>query len=399
MKKFILIFVIVIIIGIVGIVYFFSNQYKKQDQLVIEAAPEYTSIPFKYSTSGHILIDAKIDDSQKKYSFILDTGASNHIFTNFPSEKIGSSIGRKISKDVNGKTTFPKIHSIANLEFGGIQLKKIAFSKANIKFPCSENIYGIIGKNIMHHFAWQFDFQNKVIHIAKEAKFLPNTNEESIKIKIETNIYSHHIYLPIQIGKSVKTDIVLDTGFNGPLILNPKIIDQLYEIKKIDILGEASKGIGGQSNSKQYLVNIDSLSIGKKHQLLLNTITAKTNKDSSFKAIGLGVLKNFLVTIDWKNKMLILSKQTNNQNFKLKGFGVNLGYTDEVYIKSVIKDSRSYHLGLRPNMKGFLVNGKLITNEEDLCLFENQLSHIDTLTLSFPKLKKDFLLSKEYYDY
>ncbi|WP_299221375.1 hypothetical protein [uncultured Aquimarina sp.] len=398
-KKHILITMLLLVLLLIGGVYFLMNNYKKQDQLTISNAPNNISIPFRYSSGGHMLIDVKIDSSKKTYPFILDTGASNYLFYNFPEEKIEKSIGRGISMDPNGKIFFPKIFNIPFLEISGIKLENIAFNKSPTQFSCTETIYGIIGKNIMRHFAWQFDFQHNRIYIAKESKLLPKHQEEGIQLKLRENKFSHHLYIPIYLSDNTKTRLILDTGMSDILKLSTKEIASLQFAKKINILGEGSRGLGGKSNSKQYLVNLENLYLGKNKAFLIPTITTKISEKSSFKALGLGFLKNFVVTIDWSTASLTLYQKTKNLELTEKNFGLSFGFEEEIYIKSVIEGSKAHILGITPNMKGFLINDKPIKTVTQFCEFKSVKKQLDSLKLTFKDTNKEYILSRELYNY
>ncbi|WP_091406962.1 aspartyl protease family protein [Aquimarina amphilecti] len=385
----------VLVVCLTVFVFFFINHYKKLDQLTIKRTSEVNSIPFRYSSSGHILIDLNIDNSGKTYPFILDTGASNYLFHNFPTKNIGKSIGKGISKDTNGKISFPKIYTIPFLKIGDTELEDIAFSISTTKFNCSEEIYGIIGKNIMRHFVWQIDFQNKIIHIAKDIKYLSKNKEKEIKIKLQENKFSHHLYIPLYIESNLKTKIILDTGLGGNMSLSPKEIDKLTSTKeKRNILGEGSRGLGGKSDSKQYLLHFNSLFLGKNKELPISDISVKVSEKSSFKAIGVGVLKNFLVTIDWTNKMLTLVQKTKTMNFAETGFGIRFGFEQELYIRSIIEGSKAHSIGLKPYMKEFLINGKSIETVEQFCSFNAIKDTLNNMEIKFTKSEKVYYLNK-----
>ncbi|WP_298319654.1 hypothetical protein [uncultured Aquimarina sp.] len=400
-KKKHIIGMIVLVIFLISGLYlcFLMNNYKIQDKLTISRAPNNISIPFRYSSDGHMLIDVKIDNSNKTYPFILDTGASNYLFQSFPKEKIGKSIGRGIGMDPNGKIFFPKIFNIPFLDVSGIELKNIAFNKSPSEFPCTENIYGIIGKNIMRHFAWQLDFQDNKIYIAKESTLLPKQEEEGIQLKLKENRFSHHLYIPIYLSDNTKARLIVDTGMSGILKLSTKEIASLPFAKKINILGEGSRGLGGKSNSKQYLVNLENLHLGKKKTFLIPTITTKISEKSSFRALGLGFLKKFVVTIDWTTSSITLYQKTKNLELTEKDFGVSFGFEEEIYIKSVIEGSKAHALGITPNMKGFSINNNPIKTVAQFCEFKSVKKQLDSLKLTFKDTNKEYILSRELYNY
>nr|WP_319400411.1 hypothetical protein [uncultured Carboxylicivirga sp.] len=88
-KKVLILTSVVILLTFVGAAYFLysiSRSFKKLNQGVLSSEFVTDTIPFRYSCSGHILIDVKVNEGKSFSLFILDSGASNIVFKRFSEE-------------------------------------------------------------------------------------------------------------------------------------------------------------------------------------------------------------------------------------------------------------------------------------------------------------------------
>lgn len=388
----ILLLIPILLIGL-GII-----QYKILDRGTVVAAPKVTSIPFRLSTDGAMLIDIALDQSGKKYAFVLDTGACNFMYQNFPKEKAGLPIFMGMTRDTNGILNFPVIKTMPFVAFGGIQIEDASFMKINHSFNCFDNEYGIIGKNIMRHFAWYFDYSNKMIHIAKKRSDLPKIANEGTMVNLSINPWSHHMNMPVRFHDTIERNLLLDTGMAGSIAFTEEMVKHFPNKDTLPIIGEGSRGLGGIPQNVQYLMPIKQLHIGTDNDLVLRDFLVKVKEKSSFKAVGMKFFKKFNFTLDWQDGIAIFNQQLPTNPLNERDFGIRLAYdTDSVYIRSVIKGSKADLIGIRPNMKVSAMNNRSITTENEFCTMKNAIKSSDTLRLTLQNTKKDIVLEK--FDY
>lgn len=372
------------IIGIIAIWIQFSN-FKKLEKVEIENFSITDTIPFSYSNSGHILIDVKVEGSERTYPFILDSGASNMIFENKSSEFNFKNNGIGIGIGVNGSFFFTSIKKVDSFKIETLEFENFNVAEIKQSFDCFDCIYGIIGTGLMHQLNWQIDFQNKKIIVSKEFKNL-NIGTNKIELKLRENQFSHHIQLPIRFSeKSPFSYVNVDLGNSGNLSLNENLIlkDSLdLEFRKVN--GFRTSGLGDSktrvSNDKIYLAK--TLFFGANFNI--DNFSFKSNPNS-LDLLGLGFFKNYKTTISWQHKKLILEPYNNKSDFLGKSFGFSYKYdedTQKVLVSSIIEKSVAEKRDLILNSEIISLNNLTQIDKSNFCEIGEIMAVNDTIYLS-----------------
>lgn len=302
------------------------------------------------------LIIVPVTIGGKEYRFLFDTGAPFSVSDQLQKDnnfKIVSK-GNIVDSDYNRK----KVHwvqvdsiSISNVSF----LNQTAFIgdfDANPIMKCLE-IDGIIGSNIIRQYNWTIDQEQNTLSLSSKIEI--NTFKESIVIPFKTD-YQYNMFIDVYIGQSKVKNILVDYGSNGSIALNDEIFTAL---KEKNIISETfiEKGInqsgiiGKPVVLKREITYSDSVRTNSLH---FRSVMIRTGKTAS---IGNDLLSRFIVTIDWSNKKLYLSKSGKEVD-RVGSAGFRLGHSIEkgVYIQSVMEKSDAYYKGIRPNMKIFKID-------------------------------------------
>lgn len=374
-------------------VFILYSNFKKLETVDIENTFVRDSIPFYYSSTGHILIDVEIQDSKKTYPFILDSGASNMIFTPNTSIFNFENNGFDLGKGANGKYFFTRIKKVNRIKIQSLIFKNFNVSEVNHNFDCMENIYGIIGLGLMHNLNWQIDFQNKMIIVNKDMTDF-NFSKERIELLLNENRFSHHLYLPLQLspqGSLIRVNV--DLGNNGNLSLKEsEVVKDSLELKTKNIKGTQLTGLGEDnytiSNEKEYIT--DKLILDLSYEVANFPFSTNTN---SLNLLGLGFFKKFKTTISWSNKLLILEPYDDYLNFIDKTFGFDIKYDEngDIIINSIIEDTPASKNKLPLYSKVIAVNDIHNIKKIDLCILKEIIKSNDTINL---KLKKNDIVRK-----
>ena len=302
------------------------------------------------------LIIVPVTIGGKEYRFLFDTGAPFSVSDQLQKDnnfKIVSK-GNIVDSDYNRK----KVHwvqvdsiSISNVSF----LNQTAFIgdfDANPIMKCLE-IDGIIGSNIIRQYNWTIDQEQNTLSLSSKIEI--NTFKESIVIPFKTD-YQYNMFIDVYIGQSKVKNILVDYGSNGSIALNDEIFTAL---KEKNIISETfiEKGInqsgiiGKPVVLKREITYSDSVRTNSLH---FRSVMIRTGKTAS---IGNDLLSRFIVTIDWSNKKLYLSKSGKEVD-RVGSAGFRLGHSIEkgVYVQSVMEKSDAYYKGIRPNMKIFKID-------------------------------------------
>lgn len=334
-------------------------------------------IHYRYSTMGHIIIDVNINNSKETYPFILDSGASTYVFDNFLEYNYLPSIGKSPVIGSGGGGFLSSIYQIDTLALGKIRFNSVATkSIAKLPIPCTDNIYGILGKEVMQHLIWQIDFENQQILVATDKEQL-NFNKNAHIISLTENQYGHQLYTKVQIGKdTIEKQFTIDLGNNGYASTNIEILSSQNN-NKINIEGSNSTGLDGDYKATAFLQEVSNFKMG---DLAVPNFSVYASK-SPMNLLGLGFFKNYRTTISWKDKKLILEPYE-NQYFGRKGFGYSARFDEQenaLLVKAIYEGLQADSLGIQPGDKILSLNGQIIDKASKYCNFDYK--GIDELTL------------------
>ncbi|WP_299838216.1 aspartyl protease family protein [uncultured Tenacibaculum sp.] len=400
--------VIAFLIGILivfggGTLYYFIKQQEKlgEGELFFGEKTSVT-IPFYYSTSGHILIDVKFENSKKAYPFILDSGASNFIFKHHSSEFELESNGKAIGRGATGNFFLTSIKKVDAIEIDNIRIENLNFKEIEFNFNCSDEIYGLIGNGTMKHIDWQIDFEKQEIIMTQslnDLKFGDNT----IEVPLNINKSSFHIRTSLQFSKEKKYKRALvDLGNNGVLSLVEKdVLKDSLNLQTRKILGRRSEGLGGESKSSstEKLVLLDSLFF-KNTDFNVQKVPAVMSP-SSMNLLGLGFLKKYKTTLSWKSKKMILEPYDSVPNFIWKSNGLGTKFdkeTQKLIVKSILNNSSASVQNVPLKAEILAINDTPITSEDVVCEFRSKKDTSDSLKIKIKHNNsvKEIVLTKEH---
>jgi hypothetical protein len=179
----------------------------------------------------------------------------------------------------------------------------------SIKKKTGRDIFGILGSDFFKGKTIKIDFKNKVLSLVKQSDSKnaeTNKNQNRLVFKIDyskPNVFGSEIVLPV----------------GNEILLNGKKIKSLFDTGNafpISILSSGIKELGFETPEKETvkpsqvksvkffdyeMVDVPSVSVGK------NSSLDRDTKDFG-SIVGIGILQNFTVTFDYKNKLIILEK-------------------------------------------------------------------------------------------
>lgn len=384
------------------LIYNVLNQHEKlgSGELINETVLD--TIPFTYSSSGHMLIQVNIEGSNQSYPFILDSGASNFIFSNHVDEFDLDANGYGFGIGANGNFFFTKIREIDSLQIGNLKFKNLNADQKEFNFSCTEKTYGLIGIGVMRHLVWQIDFKNKTILVSKKLKDLPFC-KNLIEIPLLRNKKSNHLKAVIQFKKDGKTKSALvDLGSNSGLTIKEKtILRDSLPLNSKSINGSLSQGLGGDnsSESKEKIYLLDSL--------FFNNTTFSVTKfpvnstPGGLSLLGLGFFENYKTTISWEDEKMILEPYDSVQNFIWKTAGFSAKFDKDlqkVIIKSITENTAASNSKIPLNAEIISINQHVFTDEASYCDYRGAKIKPDTLNLKVKNsvgIIKEFIIIKE----
>ncbi len=352
----------------------------------------YETFPLIYTSTKHLIIDVTIEG--KNYPFLIDSAAGTVIFDNLIETYTPELITQRKIYGINGKPIPSKVVLIKHLAIGNIQFEEvIANHVGRLPITCSENIYGILGRDIMRFLIWQFDFQKGKITVVldKEQLIIPHN---SFKIPIKKHPKNFVLSVDTTLDSIALPNIIIDTGSNAYLSTSFNSLIEL-NYKQGNIKGMGSIGLGGASYRKSAFSNIDNFCL---QDLCIQSISTDIS-ENSLDLLGLGFFKNYLTTINWKDQELILSPYE-KQNFYYEGFGIKPVFDKTIgklLIKSIVENSIAEHVGLTLGDTIISINKVKMQDQRSFCNLN--YTSLDSLNMEVYKYGKlnDFVLKKHPY--
>ena len=320
----------------------------------------YDEIPFS-DKLGYFTIQVKIDTSS--YEYIFDTGGYNTVTTKImDNAKLRSLMEVEVGSSNKIKSKI-KLSKVPLLQIGKAQFENVGVFNFDFSASTVINCYtngGLIGKSVIGEAVWQIDYKKSVIRVSDNLAKMPNLdNSEKIKIELDKTL---NPFLKLTInGKEEK--FMLDFGFGGLISLTEKTASSIKSANKLTIEGEGNIGANGILNEKTYVNLLETLTIGKSE---LKNKVAYSSKSNNYNLLGSELTKFFIVTLNFKDKELILTPYADVENsFETFGFNINLD-SNKIYVNKLFNGLNAQKIGLLLNDEIINVNGKQL-NEFSLC--------------------------------
>lgn len=359
----------------------------------------YLELPYEVQF-GWIILKAKVNNSEKEYNFIFDTGALSMI-----SEHLIPEVGLKdgttmVSLDVNENKIFG-LTFLTDMQIGQLKLSNVRIDATKSEVfsrRCDLQIDGIIGSNILNQGFFYFNpLENKLV-ITNQKALLPKSDfSKPIRIKR----FMGQPYIKI---KGYRSEwLKLDTGnADGDIFINEnsKIIDN----KKDKLLKQKTYTIKGLSSDVIKTVSFYNRMI-KIGDLEFMTPIKQFSRKEGKGNIGNNLVLLNKVIIDIPNNKLYLKpikpikiKETiSNINFIYKGNNILIG--------ALTKNSKIEKMGLKVNDTIDKLNNYRVNEIKDECQFSDFINknknNFFPLHLEVKKantVEKYFISKQDYYE-
>lgn len=268
-------------------------------------------LAFREGPGGLVLITGNVN-GLGNVDFILDTGAPVTVLLDGPGSKalkLDTSKARKLGSDDNPATPFGVITPGFSIDFGGVafsDLTAVVIPQATL--PCQErfaaiNFHGVIGADLFKRFAVEIDHASKRVRLHDPKQWQPQGGTV-----LPLTFQNGHIYTDLAVtlnGAKVPVHVHVDTGKNDALALvagsKPEIVMPTEgEMRKACLVQgtidtrrgaplEVSLGALSAKEVAPTYENRDQLQLGHRHG-----------------AIGIGLLKRYVTTFDYKGKRMLL---------------------------------------------------------------------------------------------
>lgn len=296
-----------------------------------------TELPFTY-IDERICIQAKINNSDKDFSFILDTYAPclirESLISSIPLDTLD--LTEQMGQQLEGSMMKPLFPIYNTLGLGKVTFKDIG---AMVMREDEDNAFlrvledGLIGSNLLKCCVWQFNFKDKKMVITDQISMLDHLTD-AIQIPFKPISIQQSPNIQVVLNNKEKIDVQFDTGSKGFLTFSSASL--LSMVDSGDAVAVFRRSISPVKRTNEeietyHFVKLEMLTLGNStfHDLPVGVYQAQETKEETKGSIGIEFMKYFIVTLDWPEKQIYL-KQTEDKALKqnIRTFGLTYDYFD-----------------------------------------------------------------------
>lgn len=320
-------------------------------------------IPFELKT--HIIVvKVKINDSNREFDFIVDTGGRMLVDRKIASELHLERKGFGVKMD--------------SLTAAGFRIEEVSCS-TGFDFEHLERLkgfplHGMIGSDLLERFKVTFDYKKSHIILSSDTRPLskpaPGTG---YLLPLKNHPLNNSPMVKIKLNRHRETEAIIDTGQPFALALPLEFLHRLNILEGKDWI--KSKGIIYKwpmtSPDTNYLYRVRSLGIETLEIKDPLTFTSIHPPPLNVPLLGMDFLAQFIVTINYPRDEILLVRRK-EMVFKTNDYSIGLRArkkiaTNGISVQGVWTGSPADEAGIRVRDEIVKVNGKPVTSDN---LFE-----------------------------
>lgn len=297
-------------------------------------------------TKNNNLVIVSVKINGKDYNFIFDTGASFNVVSTELSAALGLKpvASMKVSNS-QGTSSNKDFIVLDTVSIAGVAFYKQLCVVSDLKsIDCMfNNIDGIIGLKLMQKATWFINNEKSEITLTNNKNNLPqmlNAKSMALTIKDKTP------YIDCAIDGFRHTEIEFDLGSANGFSLDKKHMTNPNGLSNnIYSIGNASKGLDGSGK-------VDTTFYIKKQNLQFGNVSIPTEQFVKVKTghssiIGMKILKNYNIVLDWNQKQILLDKinDIGTETINPSGFKYNK-VGSQIQVVEIFANSNAAKAGL-----------------------------------------------------
>ncbi len=293
--------------------------------IIIEREASVTHLPVELR-NGKLHIEATVDG--RTGGFLFDTGSPTVFTKRFADTLDLEVVGTNIGADSHGKQVMMEIAIVDRLTLGNLTFRKVPvlihdFSNNDMGRCLIGN--GLIGSEIFSANAWRIDTQAKRLSIAQSASDLPALTGETLSTALYDTGYPHAPIIDYSVG-DLADKAMFDTGNGANISFFEKAADH-PSVQASIVPGTRARGEGYEGESAGGLSKRGPLRRFETAEVSFSS--GKLDATESIVRImpptlfGAGLLRSYIVTLDYPGKQMFLEKRTEPEAIRPDpGYGI-----------------------------------------------------------------------------
>lgn len=272
-------------------------------------------VPFEF-VRNQIIVQVKIA-GKGPFNMLFDTDTDPSAIDLATARELGLKMGSKGSQGTGGGTEINLVYptSIPGVELGSVTAKEVnaaAINLTKLSGKLGRPIHGVLGYSFFKNRIFQIDYAALKIRFYAATPYpgiqnSPNTANRTVApFRYENDVIIESVFVN---GQKVRA--TLDTGGSNTFDVTPEGITMLgLEEEARNAKAEISAGYNGEFESRKGTlksVRIGGLSVDSTQVSFWSADTGHDNKKYQL-TVGNGFFKNYLVTFDFRAKLVVFEK-------------------------------------------------------------------------------------------
>jgi hypothetical protein len=256
---------------------------------------------------GHLFAPVRI--SGRPYTFLVDTGAQDILIDRHVAADLHLAPLGAFEASGAARTGGLQLVRLDEFDVGSGRLHDLVVSTIDLGASTSGafRIDGILGYPFFATTAVRLDVANRTMTFGPPGSLALALAGQRLDVDLDRSFPEAHVNL----GGNTAASLLIDTGDAAELLLYKPFVDMHPGIVPFSVTERESFGIGGQTQSYRSLLDVLDVAGFKLYHVETDVMLATSGAFADrFDAgnLGLGVLRNFIVTFDYTGGAIYVEK-------------------------------------------------------------------------------------------
>lgn len=276
---------------------------------------QVVEVPFEFYRN-EIILQVTVNE-KSTLNMMLDTGTDPSAVDLTTAKELGLKLQPTGKPATGGGTDVNLTYStkLPVVQVGGLNAKNLealAIDLSKVSERLGKPLHGVLGHSLLHGRIVQIDYPNRVLRIFSKSPIpqtakQPNTaNRTVLSFRYDDNVLVDDVFVN---GKKLVANF--DTGSNGSFQLTPAAVSYLALQEQFNrARTSTSVGFNGVSENREGQIDnvtIGGISVVGPTVLFFGKGTGRDKKPWGIN-IGNAFFKDFVMTIDYRSKLIILER-------------------------------------------------------------------------------------------
>ena len=277
------------------------------------AAPPIHEIDFDFATRQPI-VAARVNGG-RTVPFLVDTGASINIVDEKIAREAGLTSGDPRSLSGGGQASFEaRLTGPLKLEAGGVAWEGQRAAVGALGYPETKHFAGFLGAPILMRYAVQFDYDRRKLRLIDPAAYTPASGAVLVPFELQDDLPVVRATVDAGSGPH-EARLMVDTGASQFVDLNRPFVDAHRLLAAISDAATTQRpaGLGGSAPVRYGTgrrVTLGGVTFDRPRLGLSQAESGSSARRDRDGIIGNDLLRQFVVTVDYRRRFLVLEKRS-----------------------------------------------------------------------------------------